>query len=208
MRKPAAFSFFKVKLFSLILAVACGLYPAYAQNAQILFKEGTALIKNGEYELAAQKLEEAAKIDPEDNGVICNLAVAYAYRGDMDKAIEQLEKAAYREPSPSRGILFYNLANLYHIKGDIKEAELNYSNSLYILPFFAQPYLQLGMLFLSSNDQARAKEFISKANSMDSSMPDIRAKPIKEERVGYTIMTLSQKAMPQLYLYHSPNWYL
>jgi tetratricopeptide (TPR) repeat protein len=104
--------------------------------------------------------------------------------------------------------LLFNLANLYKEKGDVEKAEKNYNDSLYFLPYFAQPYLQLGSLYWKRKDEKKAEEYFSIGNSMDSFMPDILPSTEEEKTIGYTRLLKTEKPTPLFYLYHSPAWHI
>jgi len=177
------------------------------REAEELFKQGTSLIKNGKYTLAVNKLQDCIKANPNHMGCSCNLAVAYAYTDQTDKAIEKLEEVIYKEPPASRSILFYNLGNLYKQNGNEQEAENNYSNSIYLTPYFAQPYMKLGWIYFKRNNQEQANNYFAKGNYMDSFMPDLIPENI-ERTVGYIMVSTDETSLPDLYLYQSPAWHL
>jgi tetratricopeptide (TPR) repeat protein len=182
----------------------------YAQGTEELLQQGTTLIKNSNYSLAVTKLEECVRIDPENIGCHCNLAAAYGNNGELDKAIETIEKVIDKEPVPSRGILFYNLGNLYKEKRDIEKAKANFFLSLKLMPFFSQSYGALGAIYMEKNEREEATEYFKKSVSIDSYMPDIRPLPDSTDNLGYTTVFLSKNTQnkPALYLYQSPAWYV
>ena len=181
----------------------------YAQDTKGLFKEGTSQIKKGNYESAINKLQECLEADPRNIGCHCNLAVAYAYHRETDKAIQEIGKVIYQERAPERGILFYNLAGLYKQQGNKQEAKNNYELALYLMPNFVQPYMGLATLYIDvPEEKEKAVEYLTKAQGIDSFMPDIMPNDTEKVDNAYPTFFISSKISTSLYLYHSPAWHL
>lgn len=191
-----------------IIAIFLFYLNLYAQDAEELFRQGTVLIKNSNYDLAVNKLEECIRVDPNHIGCQCNLGVAYSCNGKLEEAIKNIEGIIYKESFPSRGILFYNLGNLYKEKGNKEKARDNYNSAIKLMPYFAQPYGGLAAIHFENNEQEKATEYLYKANSMDSFLPDIVPQAEKTENIGYIRALMLKTPKPALYLYHSPAWYL
>ncbi|MDD5432669.1 MAG: tetratricopeptide repeat protein [Candidatus Omnitrophica bacterium] len=199
--KQARF-FLCIVLFSLIYG------KAYCQDAEALFKSGTDFIKNGFFYEASLKLEDCLKINPEHLGCACNLGVAYACDGEYAKAIAILEKVAYKEEVPSRGVIFFNLGSMYGKFGNQQMEKEYYDKALSLLPYFSQAYGNLGSMYYMNNNSDKGLDCLMKANSMDSFMPDMQPNFDVVGTPGYmTVAVTNKSAFPLLYLYHSPAWY-
>jgi tetratricopeptide (TPR) repeat protein len=189
-------------LFSLIIS------KSYSQDVEDLFREGTKLIKKSRFPEAVVKLEECLEINPEHIGCACNLGVAYAYKKESHKAAEVLEKVMYKEEIPSRGIIFFNLGSLYETINNSEEVENYYGLALHLLPYFSQVYGNLSSRYYMKGDHKKGLDFILKAHSMDSFMPDMKPEFKIVGTPGYvSIGTTEKSAPPFMYLYHSPAWY-
>lgn len=147
-------------------------------------------------------------VDPENIGCSCNLGIAYAYKGQYQRAVDALEKVMYKEGAPSRGVMFFNLGSMYERMNNAQEVRNYYDFALSLLPYFSQVYSNLGARYYMNNEPEKGLSYVTKANLMDSYMPDIQPNLTVVGSSGYiTVGVVDKKAIPLMYLYHSPAWH-
>lgn len=101
---------------------------AWTQNAHELLQEGDMMYLNKNYEEAEKLYDEASKVDASQKAAY-NLGNTYFKKGDVEKAIEQYEKAA-RSPSDevryrsayNKGVAQYNSQDFQGAMESFKEA--------------------------------------------------------------------------------------
>lgn len=103
-----------------------------------------------------QTLAHAPKSVRINNG----LAMAYAEKGENDKALEQYKKTIVMSPNVPN--LYHNLANLYSNAGDYTKAEENYLKAIEVDPNFFYSVQSLYNLYKRTNQKERLDEFVKK----------------------------------------------
>jgi DNA-binding helix-hairpin-helix protein with protein kinase domain/Tfp pilus assembly protein PilF len=97
------------------------------QSSYDLTNQGNALMKEGNFELAAQKLREAVALDPERVGVYYELGYALYRAGKYEESIAASHKALTFFPAfqPS-----YNLGLAYSARGEWAQAAEAFENAI------------------------------------------------------------------------------
>lgn len=90
-----------------------------------------------------------------------NLGMAYAATGQLaDSVLEYQAAIKIKDVYPQ---VHYNLANSLRDLGRLNEAIVEYEKSILISPSFQAPYNHLLAIYVSSNDQAKAEDVLSRA---------------------------------------------
>ena len=90
-----------------------------------------------------------------------NIAVAYSFLGNLDKAIESLQRSINIQPHYPEA--YNNLASFLISKGDFDKAELALNLALQLRPHYGKAFFNLGKIQMSRNNQEKAFEFFKKA---------------------------------------------
>ncbi|MDP4268227.1 MAG: tetratricopeptide repeat protein [Bacteroidota bacterium] len=80
----------------------------------------------------------------------------YSVKGDLDKAIENYDKAI--ELDPTDGILYFGRGNAWYKKGEFEKAIEDYNSVIKYKPEFAGAYNNRGNSYLRINDNDKAIE--------------------------------------------------
>ena len=86
---------------------------------------------NGDYSKAVTYYTKAIELNPRIAGVYINRAVAYECLEDLDRALEDLNKANTLEP---KGEAYNNRGNIYFKRGEYDRAVQDYSKALEFEP--------------------------------------------------------------------------
>ena len=132
------------------------------------------------FDKAIKFLEANAHSDPNVANILANIANAYLFLGDYDKATTLAERAVkIFELTPPKNK--YEQANAYSVYGNtllwtkkFDEAELNFFAAAKILEElapegsieFAKVHIDLGQLYLFFEDSAPGEKFLLKAIAM------------------------------------------
>jgi tetratricopeptide (TPR) repeat protein len=107
---------------------------------------GVLFSSAGGYEQAIPRLEEAVRLDPNNDTVAANLALAYKNAGKTSAAVDLIHRAVKERPSAG----FYNLlGGLDEESGDYVEAVQSFQRAVELDPNNEQYYFDLGMEYLS-----------------------------------------------------------
>lgn len=102
---------------SLLLTLfVLSLSAVYSQSEKPTIEEATAILRQGDFEAAAEAYEQIVVREPENSTAWGNLGLAYHSMGEYEKAIPAYEK--YEEISPFRQFGAYNLACVYSLMGE------------------------------------------------------------------------------------------
>lgn len=101
-------------------------------------------------------LDEALKINPEDPDMLFTAGKVYKDNGDIDKAIEYLERGLKINPASSIGARY--LADAYYDMGDKEGAVFAYTKAIRIDPENADLHFNLGVLYLQLEDYEMTEE--------------------------------------------------
>lgn len=100
-----------VKALSKALKLKPDLKEAKASLGTVYGQQGAALLEQGNWAEAAQALQQAVGLNPEDDAAYNNLGAAYAAQGDYDKAIEAFQSAI--EANPGNANAHFNLGSAF-----------------------------------------------------------------------------------------------
>lgn len=205
----------KRKIFFLVAALVMSANFSFAQDVQELFKQGTQAIKAGNYEVAFKTLQEAHRLDSDNVGVACNLAIMYAYFNDPEKGASILSSVIDKEPLPQRGILYFNLGSLYNhsLQGNNEKAIEAYERALEAMVHFGQACLAASVLYMDDN-RKKADKYIARTLSLDSFITDLPVLDKNDSRdMGATTIYArsydkSEPHFSPYFLYHSASWFI
>lgn len=134
---------------------------------QLLVRQGRLYYELGDIEQAIRILEMAQAIEPEDEGMLTNLALAYIRAGKLQEAIIILHQSAQLHPAS-----FWSQALLgraYFLSGDMDAAVQAYLRALEIDPLQYEQMLLLGQAQCHAGQTQKAAEtwqhVIAKATS-------------------------------------------
>ena len=138
-------------------------------QSKIYFGAGTQSLMSQDYTDALANLMKANELDPENSGIITNLAMAYYFKGERNMAIKLLKKSIDLKEDNSDAKL--NLASIYFHDGDLKSAEKFYKLVLKDLTYDkqARTLYNLGILENRKNNQVAAMNYFKKSIKEDSS---------------------------------------
>jgi tetratricopeptide (TPR) repeat protein len=138
-------------------------------QSKIYFGAGTQSLMSQDYTDALANLMKANELDPENPGIITNLAMAYYFKGERNMAIKLLKKSIDLKEDNSDAKL--NLASIYFHDGDLKSAEKFYKLVLKDLTYDkqARTLYNLGILENRKNNQVAAMNYFKKSIKEDSS---------------------------------------
>ena len=104
--------------------------------------------------------------NPDDAVALTNRGVAYARKGDYDRALADYDKAIRREPKYARA--FNDRGALYGRKGDYDRAIADYNEAIRLDPKYARAFCNRGRAKLKIND-ASGNADIAKAGELNNS---------------------------------------
>jgi tetratricopeptide (TPR) repeat protein len=110
----------------------------------------------GNAERALQIYSELIAIDPNNAGVYNQIGYYYAWRGDYDKAIENLKK--YQFMAPDQANPYDSLGEVQAFSGHYEEAIKNLNRALALKPDFYESYGHLGVAYEGMGDYPKAIE--------------------------------------------------
>ena len=162
---------------------------AVAKKADIHYTYGTEELFNKNYTQAITHLLKAAELDPENDKIHNNLAMAYYFKDEKEMAIKHIKRAL--EINPKNTDALVNLASLYFEEGDMTKAEKIYLDSLKDLTFekHARTYYNLGLIEVKRNNLAKGRAYLDKSlkqsedfcpSWLQLGMLDLRAKKPKD----------------------------
>jgi tetratricopeptide (TPR) repeat protein len=115
----------------------------------------------GRAEKALQIYSESIAIDPNNAGIYNQIGYYYAWRGDYDKAMENLKK--YQFMAPDQANPYDSLGEVQAYSGRYDEAIQNLKRALALKPDFFESYGHLGVAYEGSGDHKKAIENYMKA---------------------------------------------
>ena len=110
----------------------------------------------GHAERALQIYSDLIAIDPNNAGIYNQIGYYCAWRGDYDKAMENLKK--YQFMAPDQANPYDSLGEVQAYSGRYDEAIANLNRAVALKPDFFESYGHLGTAYEGKGDQARAIE--------------------------------------------------
>jgi tetratricopeptide (TPR) repeat protein len=115
-----------------------------------LVATATKFLRNGDYDNAIIVLTRAVHNDPENLDIHKNLTMAYYYKRDYNKALEEVEYMIGREDVD---VMTYQIAgNVYKALEDVKGADKMYKKALKRFPKSGPLYSEYGELLWAKKD--------------------------------------------------------
>lgn len=159
--------------------------PYAKENAQIraLVQSGNEKVRDKEYDGAIADFTEAIKIakdlpDMLRAGPYINRGLAYEKKGDLDAALEDLNKAIKIQPD---NVYAYNDRAVVHEKrNELAAAMADYSKAIKISSNFAPAYRGRGLLLLKQGKDAEAEADFAKYDVL---FPNANAKDALEKQI-------------------------
>ena len=113
-----------------------------------------------------------------------DIALSYLNSGEFEKAI-----AVYNQIEPKNTEVYQAIGNCYRQLGDFKNAISNYKKSIELSPDDSDAYYALGVAYLESNNQTKAKDAFKLSVQKDSK--NLKSKKmlsyIEQKEVGKTL---------------------
>lgn len=139
--------------------------PSEADTAEdrvvALITEGNQLLGRGNYAEAARKYEQAVRIDPEDENLHYNLAIALARQGKTEEAKRRYTEAL--RIFPEYADAHNNLGNLLMNESNWPEAIVHFEEAIKLMPENASFHNNLGTAFGRQGKVADAMKAFSEA---------------------------------------------
>ncbi len=133
-------------------------YPDDIRAAMILAGRE---IENGNTARALQIFSELLAVEPNNADAYNQIGYYYGYRGDYEKAIENIQK--YRFMAPDQANPYDSLGEIQAYSGRYDEAIANLNRALAIKPDFFEAYGHLGVAYEGKGEYVRAVENYEKA---------------------------------------------
>lgn len=152
-----------VEHFAAVAAIQPGLAPAQ-------FNLGTALMRAGRLDEAADRLQRAVMLDPHYVAARINRANTLAALGRLDQA-----ETEYREGlivDPANAVLVNNLGQILMLRGRKAEARQQFHRASTLDPAYADPHFNLGRAAASAGDEAQAADQLRRAVRLRPEWPD------------------------------------
>jgi tetratricopeptide (TPR) repeat protein len=174
---------------------------AFPRSERMFAGLGAALYAHGSYEEGAQRVCDAADLNPSD-------PQPYLFLGKMEQASprtlpcvsEKLARFAHDQPNNAWANYYYAVSLLKPDEStQSKQAEKLLENAVRIDPKFALAHLQLGVLKSERGDWQVAKESYEKAAASDPTLPD----PHFRLAQVYRRLGDEQKASQELHTFES-----
>lgn len=148
-----------------ILVLACSSTEAKKkqQQSELYFGAGTQSLMSQDYTDALTNLIKADKLDPNNAGILTNLAMAYYFKGERDLAVKTLKKSI--EINSDNSDAKINLATIYYKDGNVSKAESMYKEVLKDLTYDkqARTFYNLGTIELQKQRISSAENYFNKS---------------------------------------------
>jgi tetratricopeptide (TPR) repeat protein len=138
------------------IAAMNDLLQQYPQDKHLLVWAGSWLFHQKEYELAQERLEQAAAIDPDFASPLNDLGYIYAYLGDYHHALQVMQHYVALLPGQPNPEDSY--AEILRIAARYEEALEHYRNALTIDPNFHSSQLGIADTYALRGQQSRARK--------------------------------------------------
>jgi tetratricopeptide (TPR) repeat protein len=142
---------------ALVLILTLGLQREHrTAEGMRLTNDGVGLLGLGEKEKARKNLRSALRKDPENAGILGNLAVAEMQLGDDEAALVHAQAAV--RAAPEEALHHYNLGNILAFKKRYEEALPSLQRAIELDPGYANAYNELGNVYLELDHTAEARK--------------------------------------------------
>ena len=134
---------------------------APADSAALYLARGRDFLKARSQAQAVAELRQAVRLAPESAEAHDLLGLAYSFRLQTGKAIEQIERAIALDPG--NGIYFLHLGKQHMLLMDFDAAEAAYLRAMELGLKQEMPFYDLGIINERRNRLGEAREFYEKA---------------------------------------------
>jgi len=121
----------KIKYFIIFIALVPAFLPADVGSAM---RRGNALARNGKYEDALKKYQEALVQEPDNMKIHYNIARALYKMGKYPESISECQLCLLTKDRKSQAQSFYNIGNCQFKQGQLDAAITSFTNSLLLNP--------------------------------------------------------------------------
>lgn len=159
----------------LITAIGLNAYRKDDSRFRSTSQSGISSYSKGNFDEAASKLEEAAKLHPQDAGVLRVLGQSYEAEGKLDKAAEAYSRSLVLEPAHPE--ILYNLAIIHKAQGKTREAIAELEKVIRMNGQFAGARLVLAELYAATGQKAKARRqymWVLQAKPFGVDLADVR----------------------------------
>lgn len=146
------------------------------QTVAPFYSLGHYYVVEKDFKKSIEIFKKGLAINPQDEGLIMNIANSYAAMGEYEKADEYFDKALTFNPDLVSA--YYNKARLATEKKDDlwKEKSMNYLNHcIEMMPYFQKSYINKAALLRDDNKNEEAEEVLSKVISEPSAQEHLMA---------------------------------
>jgi len=133
-----------------------------------LIKEGNFYYENNEIDLAIARYEQSLLFNPDNPKTYHNLGEAYLQKNNLDKALENINKAISLEPDENLRVLSYlNQGLIFKRQRNWPDALKAYNKVVALRPGYAKAYNNIGTIFIEVTDYDHAIANFDKAIELD-----------------------------------------
>ncbi|MFT3979619.1 MAG: tetratricopeptide repeat protein [Ferruginibacter sp.] len=147
----------KVTVLMLAFCATVAVGNAQSQSASQLQETARGFVRQGDYANAVLVLKRAAELEPGNNSVIKDLAMAYYYKADNPMALETINKIIDKDNIDDQTIQVAGL--IYRQANKPKETEKMYRKALKRFPESGPLYNELGELLWEQKDYDAIKQW-------------------------------------------------
>jgi len=158
---------------------------------------GDDYLHQGDYNMAIAQYQKALKIKPDYVGAAVNMAICYNKQGNTNQAIWLLEDALKRATA-YRGIIYYNIAEIFEEQGKIDDAIANYEKAIGTELDQSLVYRKLGPIFLDMKDYPKALDAFNKLLAIQTDVTMPYQLMLKNSLPGYETDSLNQVKIKSL----------
>ena len=134
-----------------------------------ILQEAQQALKMGDMITAERKTLTSLRINPEFGSAYSILGYIKLRSGDINAAIENMEKAVYYTPTSSSA--WYNLGSAYRRTKQNAKAEDALVKAIALDPSNAKSYTTLGQIYMSENKLTKAEENFKTSIALDPTSP-------------------------------------
>lgn len=143
--------------------------PAAAPSADDSYRRGRALHLAQRYDEAIEAYRQALRLDAGHVNAGNGLAIAYAERRDVARAIpiwRELTRGATMSSGPAVAFLFGNLGHAYLLNGESAEAVAALEKACLLDPLNARAWQRLGEALQGIGQEERAQQMLRQASAL------------------------------------------
>ncbi len=148
--------------------------PIIKVDAKVLLQNALILIDHADYDLAVRILKQATEKSPQLMDAYSWLGYCYKQKGEYNESLRNYLKSAELNPCESA---FFNLAEIYYLRGDDARASNYYLKTLseidYESPYLFSIYKNLGNIAVKQKDYESAQEYYDKAFTVNGHSDDL-----------------------------------